>query len=90
MCHDFNSGNLHNYWLYITDPEYIVSVPLFDEVDFKLSNGRTFVIRRHGEGEKITRITVGGKKLKGWFLQDEDMRAGLPLDIYVNDVFTVK
>lgn len=72
------------------DPEYIVSVPLFDEVDFKLSNGRTFVIRRHGEGEKITRITVGGKKLKGWFLQDEDMRAGLPLDIYVNDVFTVK
>lgn len=36
-----------------------------------------------GEGEKITRITVGGKKLKGWFLQDSYMRAGLPLDIYV-------
>ena len=65
------------------DPEYIVSVPLFDEVDFKLSNGKTFVIRRHGEGEKITRITVGGKKLKGWFLQDSDMRAGRTLDIYV-------
>lgn len=65
------------------DPEYIVSVPLFDEVDFKLSNGKTFVIRRHGEGEKITRITVGGKKLNGWFLQDADMRAGKALDIYV-------
>lgn len=65
------------------DPEYIVSVPLFDEVDFKLSNGRTFVIRRHGEGEKITKITIGGKKLKGWFLQDSDMRAGRQLDIYV-------
>lgn len=65
------------------DPEYIVSVPLFDEVDFKLTNGKTFVIRRHGEGEKITRITVGGKKLNGWFLQDADMRAGKALDIYV-------
>ncbi len=65
------------------DPEYIVSVPLFDEVDFTLSNGKTFVIRKHGDGEKITRITVGGKNLRGWFLQDEDMRAAKPLDIYV-------
>lgn len=65
------------------DPEYIVSVPLFDEVDFKLSNGRTFVIRRHGEGERITKITVGGKRIDGWFLQDADMRAGKALDIYV-------
>ncbi len=65
------------------DPEYIVSVPLFDEVNFKQPNGKTFVIRKHGNGEKISKITIGGKKLNGWFLHDSDMRAGKTMDIYV-------
>ena len=63
------------------DPEYIVTVPLFDEVDFNLSNGKTLTIVKKGNGEKITSITYGGKKVKGWFVQDKDLQQGKTLVI---------
>ena len=63
------------------DPEYIVTVPLFDEVDFRLSNGRTLTIVKKGNGEKITSITYGGRKVKGWFVQDKDLQLGKTLEI---------
>lgn len=63
------------------DPEYIVTVPLFDKVKFKFSNGRTLTIRKKGNGEKITSIRYGGKKVNGWFVKDEDLRKGRTLKI---------
>lgn len=65
------------------DPEYIVTVPLFTRTDFKLGGGKTFSILRHGDGEKIESITIGGKKLKGYFVQHADLAAGKTLEISV-------
>jgi putative alpha-1,2-mannosidase len=56
------------------DPEYIVTVPLFDEVKFTQADGTVFTIRKEGEGEKITSIDLNGKKMDGWFLQDSDFK----------------
>lgn len=44
------------------DPEYIVTVPLFDKVTFNL-NGRPFTIVKKGSGKKIIDITYNGKRL---------------------------
>ena len=66
------------------DPEYIVTVPLFDKVEFTLgTTGKTFTIQREGQGEKIRQITVGGKTLKGWFVKHTDLEQGKQLVIKV-------
>lgn len=66
------------------DPEYIVTVPLFDKVHFTLGNGKSFDIVKEGKGEKIKEITIGGHPLKGWFVKHEDLAAGKELRITVN------
>ena len=63
------------------DPEYIVTVPLFDSVHFTLGTGQKFDIVREGSGERISQISIGGKKLKGWFVKHEDLAKGKELRI---------
>ena len=65
------------------DPEYIVTVPLFDKVHFTLGTGQTFDIVKEGRGEKIRSITIGGKPLDGWFVRHEDLAEGKELRICV-------
>lgn len=63
------------------DPEYIVTVPLFDKVHFTLGDGKRFDIVKEGNGEKIKSITIGGKPLDGWFVKHEDLAQGKELRI---------
>ncbi len=64
------------------DPEYFVSVPLFDETVFTLGDGRRFTIRKNGEGVHIDSIRCGGKKLKGWFVgHDQLVDGGLVINV---------
>ena len=65
------------------DPEYIVTVPLFDKVHFKFGDGSGFDIVKEGRGERIKRITVGGKPLEGWFVKHSDLAEGKELKIKV-------
>ena len=67
------------------DPEYIVTVPLFDKVRFTLGNGQSFNIVREGSGEKIKGITIGGKPLVGWFVKHEDLVQGKELKVIVGE-----
>ena len=65
------------------DPEYIVTVPLFNRVHFTLGSGQSFDIVREGKGEKIQSVTIGGKPLGGWFVRHSDLAAGKELRIIV-------
>ena len=65
------------------DPQYIVTVPLFQRIRFTLGNGQTFSIVREGQGEHIKSITVGGNPVKGWFVNHEDLASGKELRITV-------
>ncbi|MFD2864563.1 GH92 family glycosyl hydrolase [Mucilaginibacter antarcticus] len=64
------------------DPEYIVSVPIFDKVEMQLGNGKTFTINKKGSGKNISKINIGGQPLKGWFVNQDDISKGKALDIY--------
>ena len=65
-------------------PQYIVTVPLFDRVEFDMPlSGKTFTITRQGKGTKIKEILIGGKPLKGWFVDHADLAAGKELKIVV-------
>ena len=62
------------------DPEYIVSVPLFDKVIFTMGE-KPFTIMKKGDGIKIKEITVGGKSLEGYFISHGSLAEGADIEI---------
>lgn len=66
------------------DPKYIVSVPLFDKIQIKQADGKTYTIVKKNRGKKITSLTVNGKKLDGYYIPDKDIKAGKTLVITTN------
>ena len=62
------------------DPEYIVTVPLFDKVEFQLGD-KKFTIIKKNHGRKITDISYDGKKIDGYFIQHSDLQKGKKLVI---------
>ncbi len=84
-----DSGGLSAWWvlnaigLYTlspADPEYIVTVPVFDKVVFHLGDA-PFTVRKVGSGRKITEITCDGQKVDGWFVAHEELAKGKELVI---------
>ncbi|OJV45327.1 MAG: alpha-mannosidase [Bacteroidales bacterium 36-12] len=74
----FNAIGLYTYSP--ADPEYIVTVPLFDKVKFKMNN-KEFIIQKKGKGKKINSITYDDKKLDGWFIKHQELMRGKSLII---------
>lgn len=74
----FNAIGLYTYSP--ADPEYIITVPLFDKVKFYL-DGKPFTIEKKGKGRKITDITYGGKKIDGYFITHDQLKEGKNLVI---------
>ena len=79
----FNAIGLYTYSP--ADPEYIISVPLFDKVIFTLNDNTKFTIVKKKEGNvsggKITKITYGGKRVNGWFISHNQLKEGKELTI---------
>ncbi len=75
----FNAIGLYTYSP--ADPEYIISVPLFDEVKFSLGEGREFTIRKEGNGKKIRQIRYGNETIDGWFIRHDQLAQGKELII---------
>jgi len=73
----FNAIGLYTYSP--ADPKYIVTVPLFDKVEFTLGNGSCFTIRKEGKGKKIEKITYGGSPIEGWFITHDQLQQGKEL-----------
>ncbi|MCE7066999.1 GH92 family glycosyl hydrolase [Dyadobacter sp. CY326] len=64
-----------------TDPEYLVTVPLFDEVKWRTSNGMIITIKKPGTGRALTSIKVNGKANKGYFVPHEIFKQGAVIEI---------
>lgn len=78
----FNAIGLYTYSP--ADPSYIISVPLFDKVEFTFGDGTRFSISKRNSGRKITDITYGGKKVDGYFISHSDLKKGKELVITSN------
>jgi len=59
-----------------TDPTYIVTAPLFDEVKWKTSSGKIVTISKPGKGRAITSIQVDGKTHDGYFVSHDVFKNG--------------
>ena len=75
----FNAIGLYTYSP--ANPEYIVSVPLFDKVTFTLGDNTTFTILKEGNGKKIRQIRYDGDVINGWFVTHDQLKKGRELVI---------
>ncbi|AXY72785.1 glycoside hydrolase family 92 protein [Paraflavitalea soli] len=64
------------YTFSATDPEYLVTVPLFDEVKWKTSTGKWLTITKTGKSRNLSNIKVNGKDNKGYFVSHDLFRHG--------------
>jgi putative alpha-1,2-mannosidase len=69
------------YTFSATDPEYLVIVPLFDEVKWLTSTGKTITITKSGKSRNLTVIKVNGKNHKGYFVSHDLFKNGGVIDI---------
>lgn len=74
----FNAIGLYTYSP--ADPEYIVSVPLFNKVTFNLGD-TDFTITKKNSGKRIKEITYGGEKIDGYFISHDELKKGKELVI---------
>lgn len=63
------------------DPEYVVTVPLFERVRWQLDNGKELVLNRHGEGRDLHHVEVNGKRIDGYFVPHRIFRTGGQINI---------
>ena len=63
------------------DPEYIISVPLFDKVKIRLNDNTVFTILKKGAGKKISKITYGNEEFNGYFISYKKIKEGKELEI---------
>lgn len=76
----FNAIGLYTYSP--ADPEYIITVPLFDKIEFLL-DGKYFTIKKKGSGKKIAEITYDGERINRWFISHDRLKEGKELLIKV-------
>ncbi|RPD42586.1 GH92 family glycosyl hydrolase [Chitinophaga barathri] len=69
------------YTFSATDPEYIVTVPLFDEVKWKTAGGKLLTITRSGRSRDMKAIKVNGKEIRGYFVPHDLFRDGGKIEI---------
>ncbi|MCF6406863.1 GH92 family glycosyl hydrolase [Chitinophaga filiformis] len=75
----FSASGLYTYSA--TDPEYLVTVPLFDEVKWRTSTGKLLTLTKKGKGRALTSIKVNGKEQKGYFVPHDLFRDGGKIEI---------
>lgn len=69
------------YTFSATDPEYLVTVPLFDEVKWRTSSGKTLTIKKKGRSRHMSSIRINGKKASGYFVPHALFLRGGQVDI---------
>lgn len=68
-------GALGLYPFSPADPEYIVTVPIFDQVKWHTPNGKQLIIKKSGPGRAMQQIRVNNKVNNGYFI---------PHDLFIN------
>jgi len=75
----FNAMGLYTYSP--ADPQYIVTVPLFDKVRVRMGDGSAFTVSKEGNGRRIRQITCGKDTVEGYFVSHNQLIDGKELII---------
>ncbi|MEO5997040.1 MAG: glycoside hydrolase domain-containing protein [Chitinophagaceae bacterium] len=69
------------YPFFATDAEYIVTVPIFDEIKWQQNNGKTLTIKKSGNSRNISSIVVNGKNIDDYFVSHHLFKDGGEINI---------
>lgn len=58
------------------DPEYLLTVPIFDEIRWSIEGKNTFTVKKPGKGRKLRNLYLNGTPIQGYFLSHEDFING--------------
>ncbi len=93
LCGMDDAGEMSSWYVFAslglypfsaTDPEYIVTVPLFKQIKWNTSSGKKLIISRKGKSRKLTSITVDGRKNEGYFIPHDVFKTGARVKIFTN------
>lgn len=85
LCGMDDAGEMSSWYVFCalglypfsaTDPEYLVTVPLFDEVVWQTPGGGVLTIEKPGKGRAMKTILVNGKTIKDYFVPHDLFRNG--------------
>ena len=85
LCGMDDAGEMSSWYVFsalglypfsATDPKYIVTVPIFDEVKWKTSNGKWLTISKQGNSRALTAVKVNGQDNKGYFVPHDLFKNG--------------
>ncbi|MEB2776446.1 GH92 family glycosyl hydrolase [Algoriphagus sp. D3-2-R+10] len=63
------------------DADYLVTVPLFDEVTWKVDNGNDLVIVNPNRGRNLQEIKVNGEAINGYYVDHDLFRRGGKIEV---------
>ena len=69
------------YPLSPADPEYLVTAPIFDKVQWNLPNNKTLIFHKPNQGRKLKQIKVNGARLKNYFVPHDLFKNGGEVEI---------
>ncbi len=90
LCGMDDAGEMSSWYVFAAmglypfspaDDEYIVTVPIFDEVNWRQPNGKMLTIKKPGDGRNLKDIMVDGEKQKGFFVSHDLFRNGGEISI---------
>ena len=73
------------YPLSPADPEYLVTVPVFDNVDFNFKGHKPVSLQKKSEGRKLEEIRIDGKKNNSFFIPHRLFRDGGKVEIHTGE-----
>ncbi len=91
LCGMDDAGEMSSWYVFsalgiypfsATDAEYIVTAPLFDEIKWRTSNGKTITISKPNKGRALSSIKVNGKLNEGYFVSHDLFKNGGRLEIF--------
>lgn len=90
LCGMDDAGEMSSWYVFAAmglytfsaaDPEYIVTVPIFDEVRWMQPNGKEVVITKPEAGRALQYVTVDGKKIDGYFVSHDVFTNGGAIEV---------
>src|SRR3546814_16540422 len=76
------------YPLSPADPEYLVTVPLFDEVRIKTGDGPGLTLLKKGNRRNLDAIIVDGVKQDGYFIPHDLFGTGARVEVKTTHVLS--
>jgi predicted alpha-1,2-mannosidase len=94
LCGMDDAGEMSSWYVFAAlgiypfspaDSEYIVTVPIFDQVRWTTPNGKEVVINKPKSGRKLLKVVVDGKGTDGYFVSHDVFTNGGTIEIVTTE-----